>query len=80
MFYLKKKKKIIFNSLHSQILEILIRMPSVGVQLLDITDLLHSTEWILKDLESKCNKYSCFAIAAAYIDILQRLHNLNRNT
>ncbi|XP_011351393.2 thyroid adenoma-associated protein homolog isoform X2 [Ooceraea biroi] len=76
--------RISANLIHGyllQILEILTKLPLVGVQLLksDATDLLRSTEWILKDLENKSNGFSCFPIAAVYIDILHKLYNLNKD-
>ncbi|XP_025991728.1 thyroid adenoma-associated protein isoform X2 [Solenopsis invicta] len=64
-----------------QVLEILTRLPSVHVQLLksDVTNFLRATNWILKELEKNANGFSCFPIASIYIDILRKLHNLDKN-
>ncbi|XP_020280401.1 thyroid adenoma-associated protein homolog isoform X2 [Pseudomyrmex gracilis] len=64
-----------------QILEILTRLPSAGVQLLksDVTNFLSAADWILKGLERKNNRFSCFPLATVYIDILHELYNLNKN-
>lgn len=66
-----------------QILEILIRLPSVNVQLLksddDLADFLSAADWILKGLERETDGFSCFPIATVYVDILHELYKADKN-
>ncbi|KAL0130897.1 hypothetical protein PUN28_002477 [Cardiocondyla obscurior] len=63
-----------------QILEVLKRLPHIVSQLStsDVTNFLHATCWILKGLEKKAIKRSCFPMASAYIDIVCELYYLDK--